>query len=705
MNGKHKLYALGVALVSLGLLFSGCSKNATGDDEVDDGTSPDPISDLTVSAFTSSSVTLSWTASGDDGDNGTAARYDLRYDNAPINWATWGSCTQVDGEPAPKPAGSTETMTVTGLTEDSTYFFALMVYDEAGNADNPSNCVSAICLNDFTITFADSGLEAAVREKLSKPAGDILKSEVISLYDLLADERDISDLSGIQHFTGLHILNLANNDITDISLLESLTKLEQIHISQNNISDVSPLSSLVNLEWLRLDYNDITDIVPLANLVNVNELDLRHNAIVDISALEGLTRFTRVGLSENQIVDISPLVDNVGLGNADEVSLDLNPLSHESITNLIPALRARGVTVHWTADVVAPSTVMDLTPVDIGETSVTLAWTAPGDNLLSGTAYEFDLRYSTDSTVLAGWTAATEATGEPAPSVAGTLETTTVSGLTTNTKYYFAVKTRDNSDNWSEISNIASASPFTDVPVDFADANLEQVVRDSLGKPTGDIYKTELLAIQGLDATGKGIADISGIENCLNLKVLHIGDNSISDIQALSGLTGIWDLNIQNNLVTSIVDLSGLSSLGVLQISGNNIADLSPLTNFSLLYYLAAINISNSDLTIIGGITTMQFLFLSGNGISDIGPLASLSQLAYLYLDINQISDLTPLEGLEHLQHLYLRYNQIVDLQPLVNNAGLGSGDTIALENNPLSQYSIDTLIPELEGRGATVTH
>ena len=701
---KIRLYSVGLAFLIASILGAGCSKNSTGD-EVDDGTSPDPISDLAVSAFTSSSVTLSWTASGDDRDNGTAARYDLRYDDAPINWATWDSCTQVDGEPSPQPAGSIETMTVTGLTEDSTYYFALMVYDEVGNADNPSNCVSATCLDDFAITFADAGLEDAVRVKISKPSGDILKSDVINLYDLLADERDITDISGIQYFTNLHLLNLANNNITDISFLASLTELEQIHISQNNISDVTPLKALVNLEWLRLDYNNITDIDSLAHLVNVNDLDLRGNEIVDISALEGLTRLTNVGLSENQIVDISPLVDNSYIGNGDDVSLYLNPLSHESITSHIPALRARGVTVHWVDDVLAPSAVSDLTPVDIGETSITLTWTAPGDNLISGTAYEFDLRYSTDSTVLAEWTQALEATGEPVPGVAGTPETTTVSGLTTNTKYYFALKTRDNSDNWSGISNIASASPFTDVPVSFADANLEQLVRDSLGKPTGDIYKTELLDIQGLEATGLGITDITGIENCVNLRVLHIGDNAISDIQALSDLTSLHDLNIQNNLVTSIGDLSGLTALQVLQISGNSISDLSPLLNFPVLNYLAAIDIATSDLTIIGDLTELQYLFLNSNEISDISELASLTRLKYLFLSYNQISDLSPLSGLEDLQALYLSVNQISDIQPLVDNPGLGSGDTIALDTNPLSQYSIDTLIPMLEARGVTVTH
>jgi len=52
---------------------------------------------------------------------------------------------------------------------------------------------------------------------------------------------------------------------------------------------------------------------------------------------------------------------------------------------------------------------------------------------------------------------------------------------------------------------------------------------------------------------------------------------------------------------------------------------------------------------------------------------------------------------------LYLQNNDISDVYPLVENEGLGTGDIVHLNGNPLSEHSIDTYIPELESRGVIV--
>jgi len=51
---------------------------------------------------------------------------------------------------------------------------------------------------------------------------------------------------------------------------------------------------------------------------------------------------------------------------------------------------------------------------------------------------------------------ATQAVGEPLPAVAGTSQSMTISGLSSNTTYYFAMKTSDEIPNVSEISNVVS---------------------------------------------------------------------------------------------------------------------------------------------------------------------------------------------------------------------------------------------------------
>ena len=108
-----------------------------------DTTPPDDVTDLATGTVTSSSIDLSWTAPGDDGATGTATTYDVRYSTSTITAGNWASATQATGEPAPSVAGSAETFTVTGLSESTTYFFAIKTSDEVPNESVISNVPSA----------------------------------------------------------------------------------------------------------------------------------------------------------------------------------------------------------------------------------------------------------------------------------------------------------------------------------------------------------------------------------------------------------------------------------------------------------------------------------------------------------------------------------------------------------------------------------
>lgn len=88
------------------------------------------------------SVTLRWTAPGDDETIGRATAYQLRYTNTPITEASFDGATPVVGIPAPGLPGSTETFTVSGLVPNQVYFFAIKTLDEAGNRSGLSNVVA-----------------------------------------------------------------------------------------------------------------------------------------------------------------------------------------------------------------------------------------------------------------------------------------------------------------------------------------------------------------------------------------------------------------------------------------------------------------------------------------------------------------------------------------------------------------------------------
>jgi len=702
-------YIFGVFLaVMLGtiLLLAGCTKNSVGDDEVvDDGIAPAVITDLSVASFTDTSITLTWTASGDDSTSGIAANYDLRISNETIHWANFDSTTQIMGLPAPKPAGQTEQFTVSGLTTDSTYYFSLRVTDENGNFNGASNCVHATCFNDFAVTIPDVALRAVLRSKIGKPTGDILKSDLIDIYDLLAEDESIADLTGLEYCTNMAILNIINNAVDDLTPLSQLDNLQQLHAAQNNIADIEPLAGLTGMLVLNLKANHIVELDSLSALIHLTDLNLQNNDIVDVSVLSAFTDLAFLDLSYNGIRDITPLINNAGLGSGDIIGLVQNPLLHESIMTHIPALRARGATVNWIDNFFPPGNVNDLTVDTVTATTVTLSWTAPGEDYDAGIAYRYEIRYSTDQSVVANWTGGESASGLPAPDTAGTAQTVVISGLTEDSTYYFALRTQDNSENWSATSNVVWGKPYADIIVTFVDPFLEAAVRAAISKPTGDMYKSELATMDSLIADNYGITDLTGLEHCVNLGLLHLINNSVSDVTPLAGLIGLTDLNLQGNNVTDISPLSSLENLGALQLTGNPLSSLTALSSLDNLWLLAISLVGVNDLEPLASLTNLNYLFASSNNITNITPLGDCTHLKYLNADNNSISNLSPLGGLVELNTLSLKSNQVQDISPLVTNSGLTDGDIVALEYNPLSTVSIDTYIPALEGRGVTVTY
>ena len=104
-----------------------------------DVTPPAPVNDLVIFTLTGDSVTLKWTAPGDDGNEGTAAQYDIRYSTSDITDANWDDATQCTDEPAPQPGGTEETFKVKDLLPSTIYYFAIKTADEVPNLSGLSN--------------------------------------------------------------------------------------------------------------------------------------------------------------------------------------------------------------------------------------------------------------------------------------------------------------------------------------------------------------------------------------------------------------------------------------------------------------------------------------------------------------------------------------------------------------------------------------
>src|SRR4030095_16619679 len=90
-------------------------------------------------------------------------------------------------------------------------------------------------------------------------------------------------------------------------------------------------------------------------------------------------------------------------------------------------------------DAFRPAPVTDLS-ITAGKTSAAITWTSPGDDSLCGTPQEFDLRWSTSPINTSNFSSATRLTTS-SPGPAGTVHCVDLTGLSSCTWYYAAIKT------------------------------------------------------------------------------------------------------------------------------------------------------------------------------------------------------------------------------------------------------------------------
>jgi hypothetical protein len=105
-----------------------------------DDIAPAPISDLDVMTYDDASITFSFTATGDDGNNGVAVAYDLRVAyGSDMNWEL---ATPLNIDLIPGAAGSNQVVTVSeNVYLSYALAFAVVALDNNGNASEVSNVV------------------------------------------------------------------------------------------------------------------------------------------------------------------------------------------------------------------------------------------------------------------------------------------------------------------------------------------------------------------------------------------------------------------------------------------------------------------------------------------------------------------------------------------------------------------------------------
>jgi len=104
---------------------------------------PADITDLVAEPGGYDRIDLSWTAPGDDGWQGMATKYIIKYATYAINAGNFGAVPHVKERSVTVSGGSSDSETMTGLMAYTTYYFAIKTEDKIGNISGISNIASA----------------------------------------------------------------------------------------------------------------------------------------------------------------------------------------------------------------------------------------------------------------------------------------------------------------------------------------------------------------------------------------------------------------------------------------------------------------------------------------------------------------------------------------------------------------------------------
>jgi hypothetical protein len=210
-----------------------------------DTTPPANITDLSArEGSRHGEIELSWTAPGNNGMEGVAAAYDIRYAETQITESNWSSATQLPSPPQPQASGSREVLKVTGLVVGRTYYFAIKTKDGAGNWSGISNSPSATPYRDTTPPTAP-GRPRGYYDSLSK----LLRFEWDPASD---DESDI-----VKYLLCIGDTPGGNNVLNDFSVGNATEYT--VYITQLNLSPGKRYFAKVKAEnaaGLQSDYSE-----------------------------------------------------------------------------------------------------------------------------------------------------------------------------------------------------------------------------------------------------------------------------------------------------------------------------------------------------------------------------------------------------------------------------------------------------------------
>jgi hypothetical protein len=296
-----------------------------------------PVAPADLSASVSATtVNLNWDAPGDDNTPPVGLTYNVRLGTAPGAGDVVSAPALTNGMLLAPRAGSLRNKTIAfqKLTRGQTYYWSVQAVDSAFGG-SPFAAEQQFSIST-EVSIPDAGLNAAIREALNKATGPLTEQDLLSLTNLDAGNRNITNVTGIDAARNLISLGLFNNHLTNFVLPIEFRNLAVLDLGFNGLAQCVLQEGMTNLNTLFLEGNALNNFILPSGLVALSKLDLAGNALTSLTIPAETTNLTMLLLFANQLTNLVLPPNLNRLAN-----LDLN-FNHLSQLNLPVGMKELG---------------------------------------------------------------------------------------------------------------------------------------------------------------------------------------------------------------------------------------------------------------------------------------------------------------------------------------------------------------------------
>jgi len=432
----------------------------------------------------------------------------------------------------------------------------------------------------FEVTFNDPNFEALIRETLGIESSKITNQDLWSIVTLEGSNLNISDLSGIEHCSGLRKAFFYNNNITNIEQLSNLALLENLDLQNNSISDIQPLVTNYGIgagkDVIQLSNNPLSTI---SILMHIPELQSRGAEVYSNAMPSSPGPVTFLDTNFEQVIR--------GILNSTNSQILTSDL--ETILNI--SGRSRDISNFYGIKFCS-----NLDTLDLGDNSISdlvplyYLWGITDLKLDNNQISEIrHLKYLTNLLNL-------------------NLSNNIIDDISTLSNHQYIEYL------WLSNNSIADITPLSEnTGIRFLSLS-NNPINDF--NPLSRLTNLELLELMNLENL-----DISKIKDLDSLKTLFLSNSMLVNIDSITNLINLESLFMNNCNIEKIDSLYALENLKRIDLSSNNISNIESL---SALYAIDEMNVSNNNISDIlpllnnYGLSNGDYVLLYNNPLSEI---------------------------------------------------------------------------------------